>query len=72
MFSSLFYFSVLVIARLNGCYYVGGAGREPAWSNNNNTKEITEMRGKRDGEHSGRAHFGRLFFGYGCITSIMA
>lgn len=33
VFSSLFYFSVLVIARLNGCYDVGGAGSKPAWSN---------------------------------------
>lgn len=33
VFSSLFYFSVLVIARLNGCYYVGGSVSKPAWSN---------------------------------------
>jgi len=59
VFSSLFYFSFLVIARLNGCYYVGGAGSKPAWLN--------KKCGKREGVPSRRAHFGCLF----SVTAIL-
>lgn len=31
VFSFLFYISVLLIACLSGCYYVGGAGSELVW-----------------------------------------
>lgn len=45
VFSSLFYFSVLVIARLNGCYYVGGASYNPEWSNEIKKDVWKERRG---------------------------
>lgn len=61
MFSSLFYSSVLVVPRLNGCYNVGGAVREPAW-----------LKLKKKSWREGGAHFCCLFFGYGFIASIIA
>lgn len=58
VFSSLFdffFFSVLVIARLNGCYYVGGAGSKPAWSNKKRCVE------RERGGRCRRLHSGCLF-----------
>lgn len=66
MFSSLFYSSVLVVPRLNGCYNVGGAVREPAWL------KLKKKKAGERGEQSGKAHFCCLFFGYGFIASIIA
>lgn len=67
MFSSLFYSSVLVVPRSNGCYNVGGAVRKPAW-----LKLKKKLKSGERGEQSGKAHFCCLFFGYGFIASIIA
>lgn len=56
VFSSLFYFSVLLIACLNGCYYVGGTGSKLVW-----LIKKKKMCGKRGGEQSLGAHFCCLF-----------
>lgn len=72
----LFFSPVIVIARLSCCYYVGGAGCEPAWWNvKKKKKNLVGGNGRtvRGGPpQEGELISVCLFVGYGCVTSITA